>query len=175
MDAEKVARKVNRAGPVLVAMVAILFGGVAAAFFLIDDVGDRVTVLEHSPCQQDADSPACQQLKIETDRARSIQSACIITRKAGLGCPALSRPGGLDNGPRTPEGRPNDPVGGDASGSPGNGGSPPNGLPGGIIPAPADQPLDAVISQVEETYEAVCGMATGVAACPDLPPVPNLP
>lgn len=51
---------------------------------------NRIDQIVQSPCQRDATSKACQQLKIESDKARSPRSACVITRLAGYpGCPAL--------------------------------------------------------------------------------------
>lgn len=42
-------------------------------------------------CQVDPTSRECQKLKIESDKDRTPRSACVITRRAGLGCPVLQR------------------------------------------------------------------------------------
>lgn len=40
-------------------------------------------------CQTDPAGRECQSLKVESDKYRTPRSACVITRLAGLGCPAL--------------------------------------------------------------------------------------
>lgn len=57
------------------------------------------TLLEYQPktaCQRDSGGRECQQLKVESDRQRSKNSACVITRRAGLGCPALGQTGPIE-------------------------------------------------------------------------------
>ena len=48
-------------------------------------------VLDYQPktaCQTDPAGRECQLLKVESDSYRTVHSACVITRIAGLGCPA---------------------------------------------------------------------------------------
>ena len=48
-------------------------------------------VLEYqrkTACETDPAGRECQQIKVVSDGYRSVHSACVITRRAGLGCPA---------------------------------------------------------------------------------------
>lgn len=60
--------------------------------------GVSVYILTHyeaeTACSSDPASKECQQIKVISDKARTVHSACVITRIAGLGCPAAheSRP-----------------------------------------------------------------------------------
>lgn len=87
---------------------------VALGLFLQnEDTANRVTILERSPCQTNPRSARCQQIKVQSDRERSVRSACVITNKAGLGCPAL------EDGRRQREGVDDDPGGNPSPGQPG--------------------------------------------------------
>ena len=56
-------------------------------------------------CSTAPASKECQQIKVASDKARTPRSACVITRLAGLGCPALEdRRRGL-NDDEFPQGR----------------------------------------------------------------------
>lgn len=113
-----------RREPFTVAMTAL---GIATAGFLFwqnEQTAERVTVLERSPCQINPSSAECQKVKIDSDRGRSVKSACVITNKAGLGCPALEgqrqrREGVDDGGGQKPSGQPGPPSGGSPGTSPG--------------------------------------------------------
>ena len=56
--------------------------------------GVSVYILTHyeaeTACSSDPSSRECQQIKVESDKGRSVHSACVITRIAGLGCPAAN-------------------------------------------------------------------------------------
>ena len=134
--------------------IFLAFVSLAMGLFLTyeqgDDTSDRVTRIEDAPCTVDPAGRECQRAKIRSDRHRSIRSACVITRKAGLGCPALVRKEGSDepssNQPsRTDSGGgrpPSPPVDVDADGNGGGGGSVPVGdpPPSGSPEPPADPP-----------------------------------
>ena len=57
--------------------------------------GVSIYILTHyeaeTACSTDPTSKECQQIKVASDKARSVHSACVITRRAGLGCPAAER------------------------------------------------------------------------------------
>lgn len=105
------------------ATVLLTSMGVLVAVFLYwqnTQTAERVTVLERSPCQENPEGAKCQKIKVDSDRERSVKSACVITVKAGLGCPALEatrqRREGVDA----------------------DSGNPPSGSPGpGVEPGPA--------------------------------------
>lgn len=104
---------------------------VAVGLYLMNEsTADRVTVLERSPCQANPSSAKCQEIKIRSDRERSVASACVITTKAGLGCPAL------ENGRQRREGVDDDQ------------GNPPNGQPGPPSGGPSDRPAVDVTAPV---------------------------
>lgn len=100
-------------------------------------------------CSNAPTSKECQQIKVASDKARSIHSACVITRRAGLGCPAAerkknarqqtSRSGSQPNpdprsGPSPSE--PSGPAGGDV----GNGSTQPSPDPSPPPPGPPTNP-----------------------------------
>lgn len=144
---------------VLGVLLVVSIAANVVALVLVSEAGQHIEVIERrlQPILIERDacerphSRACQRIKIRSDRARSIRSACVITRKAGLGCPALERRqrrqanrndrgGGGDgsatdvSGPQpTPGGEPGGPGPADG-GSPGGGGG---GGGGGSPPAPS--------------------------------------
>ena len=92
----------------------------------VDDTKADVRIIQTSPCTLDPASRTCQRVRADGARAQSTHTACITTRKAGLGCPALegrnrNASTDPDNGPGP---GPSDPSGGargDDPGAPGGG------------------------------------------------------
>lgn len=129
----------------LLAIVVVLIG--VAVYILIQ-------YQPKTACQTNPQGRECQQIKVESDKARTPRSACVITRLAGLGCPALEdrRAKAKDNEKRQPEGDTNAPStqgtssnegstvqpqsSGPPSGSGGGGGS----AGGGVVEPPVDPP-----------------------------------
>lgn len=104
-------------------------------------------------CERDPASRECQQIKVESDKARSVRSACVILHKAGYRCPVGDVARRInereesrdDPAPRSPTGpRPApgpvpaqpDGAGGGSSGS--GGGSPQPEPPSPPDPSPPD-------------------------------------
>ncbi len=74
---------------ILSATVVVLAG---VALFIL------VHYQPETACSNAPASKECQQIKVASDKARTPRSACVITRLAGLGCPALeARRRGLDD------------------------------------------------------------------------------
>ena len=107
--------------------------GLAASVLLL--MGAIVYVLTSyqvkTACETDPQGKECQRIKVESDKARSIRSACVITRLAGLGCPALDK-----RREREQNGSNNKSTGGDddATTDPGNGPAPGPSAPDGPTP-----------------------------------------
>lgn len=138
-DIDRLVRSNRILSRVFVVAVLMLAGGIVYSFILTDDVGDRVTRIEQSPCQENPTGRECQQVKVDSDRARTVGSACVITRKAGLGCPALEKQGGSDDAkPKNTAAPGAAPRGG--SGSAGPAPTPSEPSPAGPTPPPASPP-----------------------------------
>lgn len=81
-------RKLNRrVGAFFALSIALLLGAVVYVL---------TSYQVETACQKDSGGKECQQLKVDSDRERTPQSACVITRRAGLGCPALGQTKGLE-------------------------------------------------------------------------------
>lgn len=55
-------------------------------YFAAQDLGERVTVIERSPCAEDPQGPVCQAQFRDSIRAFTPSTTCVLERKLNLPC-----------------------------------------------------------------------------------------
>jgi hypothetical protein len=152
-------------------------------FAVVVNFGQGTSIDRLSLCERDPKGRPCEELKTKSDKARSIESACVVIRKAGYPCPKPGSPeakrlrhkvaaqgGDAQTSPHTAS-QPSAPGNGGHAGGHGDNGGRPTSQPDEISSPPHQQHQDEPTSSTPPSS----GSSTGSGPTAPPPPVSSSP